>query len=709
MLEGAKNLLKKHFGYNEFRKAQEKVIESILKKEDTVAIMPTGAGKSICYQIPALIFEGVTVVISPLISLMKDQVDSLKEVGIEATYINSSLNNLEIEERIFNAREGLYKLIYIAPERLESDSFVRSLNNLNIALVAVDEAHCVSQWGHDFRPSYTKISNFIRKLSKRPIVAAFTATATETVRRDILNSLELQNPKVFITGFDRENLSFSVIKGEDKGKFIFDYLENNMGKVGIIYTSTRKEAESLYNKINKKGYKVGVYHAGLNDEERKKTQEDFSFDNIEIIVATNAFGMGIDKSNVRFVIHHNIPKNMEAYYQEAGRAGRDGEESECILLFSPNDIRLQKYFIDESFLSPERKNNEYNKLRAMVDYCYTSKCLRSYILEYFGEEPLEEKCNNCSTCNDNREEKDITLEAQKIFSCVYRMKERFGVNMVADVLRGSKNKKLLSLDLDGLSTYGIMEEFTQKDIVALMNKLIADDYMVTTDDKFPVIRLRPKSYDVLKGKETVAIKVSKIEKKVKADNELLDRLKQLRKAISQEESVPPFMIFPDATLKELSEYMPTKEEDLLKIKGIGERKAEVYGERFIKAITEYMDEKGIDINNMDSYEGTKSNKESKIKTHVLSYNLYEEGKSIKEIADERNLKAITIQEHLFKCLSEGMEVDLDNFIKKDYERLILDTIKKVGGTKLKPVKDELPPEVDYMCIKSVWYKYKDII
>ncbi len=441
MLESAKNLLKKHFGYNEFRKAQEKVIESILKKEDTVAIMPTGAGKSICYQIPALIFEGVTVVISPLISLMKDQVDSLKEVGIEATYINSSLNNLEIEERIFNAREGLYKLIYIAPERLESDSFVRSLNNLNIALVAVDEAHCVSQWGHDFRPSYTKISSFIRKLSKRPIVTAFTATATETVRRDILNSLELQNPKVFVTGFDRENLSFSVIKGEDKEKFIFDYLENNIGKVGIIYTSTRKEAESLYNKINKKGYKVGVYHAGLGDEERKKTQEDFSFDNIEIIVATNAFGMGIDKSNVRFVIHHNIPKNMEAYYQEAGRAGRDGEESECILLFSPNDIRLQKYFIDESFLSPERKNNEYNKLRAMVDYCYTSKCLRSYILEYFGEDALEEKCNNCSTCNDNREEKDITLEAQKIFSCVYRMKERFGVNMVADVLRGSKNKK----------------------------------------------------------------------------------------------------------------------------------------------------------------------------------------------------------------------------------------------------------------------------
>ncbi|WP_251860034.1 DNA helicase RecQ [Clostridium sp. Marseille-Q2269] len=709
MLARAKNLLKKHFGYDEFRKAQEKVIESILNKEDTVAIMPTGAGKSICYQIPALIFEGVTVVISPLISLMKDQVDSLKEVGIEATYINSTLNNLEIEERIFNAKEGLYKLIYIAPERLESDNFVRSLNNLNIGLVAVDEAHCVSQWGHDFRPSYTKVSRFIKRLSKRPIVTAFTATATETVRGDILNLLELQNPKVFVTGFDRENLSFTVIKGEDKERFIFDYLENNKGKVGIIYTSTRKEAESLYNKISKKRYKVGVYHAGLNDEERKQTQEDFSFDNIEIIVATNAFGMGIDKSNVRFVIHHNIPKNMEAYYQEAGRAGRDGEESECILLFSPNDIRLQKYFIDESFLSPERKNNEYNKLRVMIDYCYTSKCLRSYILEYFGEEALEEKCNNCSNCNDNREEKDITLEAQKIFSCVYRMKERFGVNMVADVLRGSKNKKLLSLDLDELSTYSIMEEFTQKDIVAIMNKLIADDYMITTDDKFPVVRLRPKAYDVLKGKEVVFIKVSKIEKKVKVDNELLDKLKQLRKQISQEESVPPFMIFPDATLKELSEYMPTKDEELLKIKGIGERKAKVYGERFIKAIEEYMDENGIDINNMDNYETTKSSKDPKIKTHVVSYNLYKEGKNIKEIAEERNLKSFTIQEHLFKCLSEGMEINLDNFIDKNYEQLILDTIKKIGGTKLKPIKDELPAEVDYMSIKSVWYKYKDII
>ncbi|MBC2425622.1 RQC domain-containing protein, partial [Clostridium beijerinckii] len=348
--------------------------------------------------------------------------------------------------------------------------------------------------------------------------------------------------------------------------------------------STRKEAEALYNKLKNKGYKVGVYHAGLSDEDRKRVQEDFSFDNIDIIVATNAFGMGIDKSNVRFVIHYNIPKNMEAYYQEAGRAGRDGEESECILLFSPQDIHIQKYFIDESLLPPDRKNYEYNKLRAMVDYCYTSKCLRAFILEYFGEIDVMDKCNNCSNCNDNREVKDITIEAQKIFSCVYRMKERFGVNMVGDVLKGSKNKKVLSAGLNELSTYGIMSEFSQKQIVALINKLIADEYLLTTDDKYPIVKLKPKSYNVLKGKEPVFMKVTKAIKKPKADNMLLEILKSLRKEISQREGVPPFMIFHDSTLKELSEYMPADKDSLLKIKGVGERKAEVYGDRFIDTI-----------------------------------------------------------------------------------------------------------------------------
>ncbi|OFI05934.1 ATP-dependent DNA helicase RecQ [Clostridium acetireducens DSM 10703] len=713
MLINAKKALKKYFGYSEFRKAQEEVIESILNKKDTVAIMPTGAGKSICYQIPALLMEGVTIVISPLISLMKDQVDSLISQGIEATYINSSLTGLEMNERLFNARLGLYKLIYVAPERLEAESFCDSLNDLNISLVAVDEAHCVSQWGHDFRTSYTKISDFIDRLHKRPIVAAFTATATEFVKKDILNLLALKNPNVFATGLNRENLRFTVIKGEYKEKFVCDYLENNKGKIGIIYTATRKEAEGLYEKLSNKGYSVGVYHAGLSDKEREKVQEDFSFDNIEIIVATNAFGMGIDKSNVRFVIHYNMPKNIEAYYQEAGRAGRDGEESECVLLFAPKDIQIQKYFIDESLLSPYRKNYEYGKLRAMVDYCYTSKCLRSYILEYFGEKNLEENCGNCSSCNDDREEKDITIEAQKIFSCVYRMRERFGANMVADVLKGSKNKRVLSLGLDKLSTHGIMNDFSKKKIVAVINKLIADDYLVTTEDKYPVVRLKPKAYSVLKGKKSVVMKVTKIKKSAKADNGLFEILKNLRKEISQREGIPPFMVFHDATLKELSKYMPINKESLLLIKGVGERKAEVYGDKFIDAINNYIKENNIEIKNkiedLKSETKNESKKETKLKTHEITYKMYKEGKSIKEISKDRELTIITIQNHLFKCLEENMDIDVNDFIQKDYEETILNAIRKIGGSKLKPIKEVLPEEVDYMSIKSVWYKYKNSV
>ncbi|WP_125152321.1 DNA helicase RecQ [Clostridium rectalis] len=702
MLQNAKKILKKYFGYDEFRKSQEKVIQSILNKEDTVAIMPTGAGKSICYQVPAILLKGVTIVVSPLISLMKDQVDSLKELGVEATYINSSLNDLEIQERLFNAESGQYTLIYVAPERLESKDFCNSLNSIHISLVAVDEAHCVSQWGHDFRPSYRRVKEFIERLDKRPIVGAFTATATEVVQKDILKLLALNNPNVFLTGFDRPNLSFEVIKGENKENFIYDFLENNKGNTGIIYTSTRKEAQTLYNKISSKGYKASVYHAGLNDKERKKAQEDFSFDNIHIMIATNAFGMGIDKSNVRFVIHYNIPKNMEAYYQEAGRAGRDGEESQCILLFSPKDIQIQKYFIDASLMSPDRKNYEYNKLRAMVDYCYTSKCLRAYILEYFGEKNVLKNCNNCSNCKDDREEKDITLEAQKILSCVYRMQGRFGVTMVADVLKGSKNKKVLNSGLNEVSTYGIMKEFPQKNIVALINKLIADEYLATTDDKYPVVKLTSKSYQVLRGIESVFMKVSKVKKVNKPDNTLFNILKELRKEISSTENVPPFMIFHDSTLKELSEVMPTNVDDFILIKGIGERKSKVYGKLFVETIKDYVKDNNIQI---DRFKTENLGKEEKTKTHIVTYNLYITGNNLGTIAKERGLAVSTVKEHLLKCLMEGMEVNTDNFIDHTWKKLIWEAIEKIGGNRLKPIKEALPAEIDYATIKFVWYKY----
>ena len=704
-MEKAKMLLKQYFGYDDFRSAQVKPIESILKGQDTLTIMPTGGGKSICFQIPSLILQGVTVVISPLISLMKDQVDGLNSSGIPSTYINSSLDPLEIEERIFYAKNGQYKLIYVAPERLENESFCEALKHIDITLVAIDEAHCVSQWGHDFRPSYKKIPSFLRKLEKRPILAAFTATATDKVREDMINILRLEEPDIFISGFDRENLNLKVLRGENKLDYVINYASEKINTTGIIYTATRREAETVYINLKKKNIKAALYHAGLSDSDREKAQEDFSYDNVDVIVATNAFGMGIDKSNVRYVIHYNMPKNIEAYYQEIGRAGRDGEASECILLFSPKDIQTQKYFIDMRELNPVKKAQEYNNLRAMVDYTYTSMCLRKYILEYFGEENIKDSCNNCSVCNDDRETIDMTIEAQKIFSCVYRMKERYGTNVIAEVLKGSTNAKILNLGLDKLSTYGIVKNYTKKELVDIINKLIADDYMITTDDEFPVVKLRPKAVPVLRSEEKVFLKVNKKpeSKKGKVDNTLFEALRLLRKDIALNEKIPPYLVFADASLKEMTEYMPITKEDFLNIKGVGQSKYNKYGEVFIEEIKKYIKEnnitKEVAVENEEAYAT------EKIKSHIITYNIYKEGKTIKEISKERELTEVTIEEHLFKCKTEGLDVNLDDFIQKEYEDLIIETIKNVGAEKLKPIKELLPKEVTYLSIKSVLIKY----
>jgi ATP-dependent DNA helicase RecQ len=590
MLENAIQVLKKYYGYTSFRKGQEKIIESILSSKDTFAIMPTGAGKSICFQIPALLMEGVTIVISPLISLMKDQVDTLCSMGIPASYINSSLEGFEVQQRIMQTITGEIKILYIAPERLESEQFCSMLAGLKISFIAIDEAHCVSQWGHDFRPSYVQVSRMIKRLDERPVVAAFTATATEEVKEDVVRLLELKSPEIFISGFDRENLSFSVIRGDNKRDFILKYIEDNKDKTGVIYAATRKEVDNLCELLNKKGYKAGRYHAGLSDEERTRAQEDFIYDNSNIIVATNAFGMGIDKSNVRYVIHYNMPRTMEAYYQEAGRAGRDGEPSECILLFSAQDVLLQKFLIEQSVVSPDRKLMEYKRLQIVVDYCHTPKCLRKYILEYFGERDVKDNCGNCSTCLDDSELSDITIEAQKIFSCVYRVNQNYGVSLVADVLKGSKNKKVTDLGFNALSTYGLMKEYTVKEIKDMINILVADEYLVFAGMEFPILRLKEKAVMVLKGNERVMQRVQKKKTKKVEDNTLFGLLKSLRKSISEREKVPPYIVFADSTLREMSEACPTNEYELLEIKGVGEVKLQRYGEDFLSVIRDYKSE-----------------------------------------------------------------------------------------------------------------------
>lgn len=587
MLNKARQILQKFYGYEDFRPGQKKVVESLLNRNDTVAIMPTGAGKSICFQIPALLFEGVTLVISPLISLMKDQVDSLRQLGIAAVYINSSVSKAQLYKDLQNISAGFYKIIYIAPERLTSEYLPDSFKNLNISMVAVDEAHCLSQWGHDFRPSYRNILNFTNSLRIKPIISAFTATATPEVKTDIINLLGLKQPNVFVTGFDRPNLYFSVLRGEVKDKFVIDYVKKHQDEAGIIYVGTRKDVDALQVLLEIKGIKAGRYHAGMTDEERNQMQEDFLYDNLSVMVATNAFGMGIDKPNVRYVIHYNMPKNMEAYYQEAGRAGRDGLSGNCILLYSPQDTQLQKFLISKSTESEIRQQLEYKRLQSMVDYCHTPQCLRAFILHYFGEFDVEEHCDNCSNCKLEGELIDITIDAQKVLSCVYRMHERFGVKMIAEVLKGSKSAKVKQFNFERLSTYGLMKERKLKYISDLILRLSAMQYLDITESQYPVVTLNELSWQVLRGQKKVWQKMV-IVKKAKAKGELFEALRSLRKELATKEKLPPYMIFSDATLTQMATDKPTDLELMKNIRGVGEFKLQKYGEEFLTVIKSYI-------------------------------------------------------------------------------------------------------------------------
>ena len=598
----ALRMLETYFGYTSFRPAQEAPIASLLRNEDVIGIMPTGAGKSICFQIPALCKAGLTIVFSPLISLMKDQVDGLLVQNIPAALINSTLTQAEFNKTMYEVRSGKIKLLYIAPERLGSNFFCNVLRALPIAQVIVDEAHCISEWGHDFRPSYRLIGEWLNSLPKRPIVGAFTATATKYVENDIKKLLGLDTANVYVTGFDRPNLSFSVIRTPKRMDYVVHYVRQHANENGIIYCATRKDVDRVYENLTRAGIKVGHYHGGLSDEVRREMQNAYADDKLQVMVATNAFGMGIDKSNVRYVLHYQMPRNMESYYQEAGRAGRDGAPAECILLYSGQDVQVHKYLIEQSIETPERQEVELRKLQSMIDYCFCSNCLRKYMLNYFGESTVWTTCDNCSSCKGSGDKVNVTKEAKAIFRAIMGTDERYGVSMITSIVRGERTDRIMRAGHDALPVFGLLSNVDEKSIKGLIQQFVASGYLRSSSGKYPVLSLTAGAEEVLAGHKEVeeirqhvsvpsqtsrSTSTTSRGKPSSGSGGLFEHLRQHRKRLAEEAGLRPYLIFPDTVLIDLANLRPTTLGEFGNVKGVGEAKLKKYGLSFLQAIAEY--------------------------------------------------------------------------------------------------------------------------